>query len=272
MKQTIIIWVLAIGCMVSADIITWTGDNLATWETSSNWDLNTVPTSTDDVILNSNVKIIVDSSATANSISMTNGTTLAQSIEVYNGASFNVIGNVYAGKSVLKLDVDNGASRVIGGSYIMQQAARLTMLQKSVADYGLTIVGDLDASGVNTVLTFTLNSGTTFSPVTVGGTTTFGASTSLSFNNVTDTSNVTDPTLLLIRNSSENAVVGSFSNATFGETTYTFNGSEYTLRLWDYDNDGNANDIVLTTVIPEPATLGLVTVSGAVVMLIRRFL
>lgn len=266
MKKSILLIVMVVsGLSVFAEVVTWDAGASGSWGVASNWNPDGVPTITSDVVVDSSTQydITVDTGVTASAASITfNPGRTADDLKFDNDAGLNVIGDFSQGKSAVTFGVNGTASRTIGGNYIMSGAVSINVLQQS----SLTVNGDFNSSAANSNgdIEFILNGSSSFGTVSVGGVTSLDGNLNLKITSGEDTSNISDSTLLLIGNTSANAVVGEFYNTEFGTTTYMLNGSEYTLRLWDYDNDGNANDIVLTTIVPEPATLSLMTVSGVV--------
>lgn len=247
MKMTGLIILAASLCSMSNAVeINWASGSDGNWGTEANWSPAQVPTAADDVTVGFNNAVTVESGtiATANSITM-DTSTLAGKLDVESGAGLNVIGDYVQNKGILSLRLDDGASRTIGGNMTLNMAGRILLWQKGISDYGLSIGGDLKALGNNSRITFNLNGSEEYGAISVGGVTSLAegkVDLDLDTNN---TSNVTNDVLVLIRNSSTNAVVGGFRNAPFGSTTYTLNGTEYTLYQWDYDDDGNINDIAL---------------------------
>lgn len=75
--------------ITTAATITWTGVSGGTWSVAANWSSATVPLSTDDVIFNTTVTVVVDGTKTVNSLTVTNNVTV-----IFQGNSTAVVLNV----------------------------------------------------------------------------------------------------------------------------------------------------------------------------------
>jgi hypothetical protein len=263
LKPGIIVFLMTISIesALMAASVTWTGSMTGAWSTPSNWSSGAVPGNADDAGLYSNVTVSVNGiTATVNSITM-NPPGLAGNLQIESpaGSVLNVIGDFIQnnGAFTVRQIAAPTPGAVIGGNYSATKG-QITLLQRDKALNAATVNGNLTATG-NFTFIFKLNGAKEYSVISVGGTTTLGsANLSLDPNSTS-----TNDTLLLIQNTSTNALVGTFGNATFGVTTYTLNGADYTLRAVDYDGGGVANDIVLTTAAPvSKKTLSLVFISS----------
>jgi hypothetical protein len=246
--------VVLLGFSASAATITNTaGSGSFLWTDTAIWAGGVVPAAGDDVVfggggagqlvtIGSNVNAAVRSLVMRGKQIYVNGNT---------GSFLNVSGNLTQTNGWLKTRTSSG--KVIVGGSLFATGGTLNTLQNNPNAF--EIAGDLIAGSAYT-FSFTLNNAAAFGSVKVGGTTSLGGST-LTISTYTG-SVATTNTLILIQNTSANPVSGTFGNVAFDVTTYNLNGTNYTLRLVDWDGGAVKNDIVLTTVVPEPRMLCLI--------------
>lgn len=219
-----------------------------------------VPGSSDTVVLPLNEGVNVSGAVTVSSVNQSNGNkALAPANNVAN--SLNITGDYIQQSGYL--GVASAGSVNIGGDFIATNSIGGIYCEQG-GTVGIQISGDLLAgSGVEFL--FRPRSQPSQRYIQVDGVTSLGGAT-LSFRFL-DSPDFGDE-ILLIRNSSANAVVGSFGNMSFGDSVAVSNKT-YTLVLGDYDNDGYLNDVMLQ--ISEPATVSLVVISSIFVVCARRY-
>lgn len=236
------------------DTITWTATADGNWSVSSNWNPSQVPGSADDVVLSQDVRVLVSSSQSAQSVSISTGTLRAGTsgfltvddvvqtggmVETRTGSGTLTVNDDYdATAGMLRVIQGNKDAVMIGGDLTATSGFRF--------DYNM----NGNANGIGRTV--------------VDGETTLGGAELTLRNFVHNELDV----ILLMQNTSANAVVGSFDVA-WG-TTYDLGAEvDYELKLYDFDQDGNLNDVVLEA-IPEPATIGLVVAFGGTLLIVRR--
>ena len=100
--------------------ISWTGaahDNL--WSTAKNWDSNTVPTSTDDVVIGStgNPMVLVDASFSAHNVSVMAGATVSTNANctlTVQSVSVAADGQLWASSGTLNINASSTIDGTLG--------------------------------------------------------------------------------------------------------------------------------------------------------------
>ena len=122
-----------IGPVFSQNI--WSGSTNNNWNTGSNWSLNHVPTSGEDVVININASILVDNSSTINSLTISNSATVSftssgggRTITIGNtgssiggGGTLTLQGSTGSGTRSMTLNFTGGGSRTmsIAGTLVL---------------------------------------------------------------------------------------------------------------------------------------------------------
>lgn len=192
-------------------------------------------------------------------------------IQLENNAAGQLVvnSNYTIGNGGINVRAGNQAQLAVGGDFAAN-GGTLTVLQQTGEFAKVDIAGDLTMASAFTLATRPA-SGETFGLIEVSGTVNLGNAKFSPY--FLDQYDVFASKILIIHNDSSSDTVGVFGNATFDVTTYTLGTGttqDYVLRRGDYDSDGYANDIYLEEVIPEPATINLIVVSGISTFFIRR--
>ena len=282
MKKTVAI--IAVGLMSTVGFadITWSGAG-GNWNTAGSWSGGSIPTASDDAVINSSGTVSVPNGYTANA---SNVTVTAGTLQAANTGYLVVHGNLTQNGGTVETRTSTGTI-TIHGDYLLNSG----MMRLIQADKNGIIVNGNFTMGSTAQIDFNMNGAAAISRLAVGGVSTFDGM--LQLRNFA-TSNYTD-TILLMQNTSTDVVIGDFSSARLtyevvvGTVTnvYTLNVSsgvgaifdldadakgatgQFILKLIDFDGDGVANDLVFQA-IPEAGTIGLFMISAFVIMGIRR--
>ena len=108
-KIYFVIFCLCIFVITKAATITWTGASGGTWSVAANWSSATVPLTTDDIIFNTSVTVVVDGTKTVNSLTVTNNATV-----IFQGTSSTVVFNLNCAGCTST--VDAGSTLTLAGT------------------------------------------------------------------------------------------------------------------------------------------------------------